>query len=107
MSAVVIPFARTTRCAVQHVDKAADRPPMLTKGRADQHLPLIEAALELLQIDDVEFERRCRLMTDAEGRSLLDDLTAQLDRLGTHITNVVEALGMTATRIRATMAAAG
>ena len=70
----------------------------------DQHLPLIDAAMELLQADDAEFERRCRLMADADGRTLLEELTAQLDRLGSHIGDIVDALALTAMRIRTTMA---
>ena len=60
--------------------------------------------MNLLQADDVEFQRRCRLMADEDGRGLLAELSARLDQLGAHVGDVVQALLLTATRIRTTMA---
>ena len=46
-----------------------------------QRLPLIDAAMDLLEADDIEFARRCRLMRDTDGRAMLDELAGQLQRL--------------------------
>ena len=106
MSADIIPFSRGFgRSGRRSVAIAPALPPTsFTREWQDQHLPLIDAAMDLLHADDAEFERRCRLMADAEGRSLLEELTAQLDRLGSHVGDVVDALALTAMRIRTTMA---
>jgi hypothetical protein len=79
-------------------------PPPFTHAWLDQHLPLIDAAMDLLRADDAELNRRCRLVADEEGRLFLDDLTAQLDRLGAHLADVADALSLTAERIRTTRA---
>ena len=105
MSAVVIPFP-ATQTKTAPTDEATARPPILTKAWADQHLPLIEAALVLLHADDAQFAKRCRELEQTEGRAVLESLSAQIERLGAHIGDVVEALGMAATRIRTNMAAA-
>lgn len=72
----------------------------------DQHLPLIDAAMDLLQADDDEFRKRCATIADADGAGKLRQLAAQIDKLGSHVGDVVEALTMTAMRIRTTMALA-
>lgn len=88
--------------------QAAPKPQAaLTRRWADQHLPLIDAALDLLGADNDEFKRRCEVIAQTEGPSVLEQLTAQLDRLGAHIGDVMEALAMTAMRIRTTMATGG
>ena len=69
-----------------------------------ENLPLVDAALDLLSADDAEFARRCRLMADEEGRGLLAELSARLDQLGAHVGDVVQALLLTATRIRGAIA---
>ena len=74
--------------------------PPFTAAWCGQHLPLITAAMELLEADDAEFERRCSLMTDEEGRMIVGELAGQLQRLGAHIADVADALGLTAARIR-------
>ena len=56
--------------------------------------------MDLLEADDAEFGRRCGLMRDEEGRAMLDELAGQLQRLGAHIADVADALGLTAARIR-------
>lgn len=81
--------------------------PEMTRQWTEQHLPLIDAAMDLLQADDAEFERRCKTIAETEGKSVLDQLAAQLDKLGTHVGDVVSALAMTAMRIRTTMATGG
>ncbi len=69
-----------------------------------RHLPLIDAAMDLLSADDVEFARRCALIADDEGRVMVGELAGQLQRLGAHIADVADALGLTAARIRDQMA---
>ena len=68
-----------------------------------QHLPLIDAAMDLLPADDAEFARRCQAMRDEDGRAMLDELAGQLQRLGTQIADVADALSLTVARIRDTM----
>ena len=60
--------------------------------------------MDLLQADDAEFKRRCESIAETEGSTMLEHLTSQLDRLSGHVGDVVEALAMTAMRIRTTMA---
>ena len=103
MSAVVLPFAAPKRATPRST--SCDWAPIMTRAWADRHLPLIEAALFLLHADDAEFERRCQLMK-ADQDGVLVHLASQLELLGTHIGDVVEALDMTVTRIRTTVAAA-
>ena len=43
---------------------------------------------------------RCQAMRDEEGRAMLDELAGQLQRLGAHIADVADTLGLTAARIR-------
>lgn len=86
--------------------KPIRRPPVVssaTRQWVDQHLPLIDAALSLLETDEAEFRRRCEQIVEAEGRPMLDLLTKQLERLQCNVADVVEALAMTAARIRSTM----
>ena len=70
-----------------------------------RRLPLIGAAMDLLETDEVEFSRRCRLLRGADGRAMLDELAGQLQRLGAHIADVADALGLTARRVRGAMTA--
>ena len=60
--------------------------------------------MNLLSADDEEFARRCRLMADLDGRAMVGELAGQLQRLGTHIADVADALELTAARIRDQMA---
>ena len=59
-----------------------------TPAWCTRHLPLVDAAMELLEADDVEFARRCQLMRDEDGRAMLGELAGQLQRLGSHIADV-------------------
>lgn len=61
--------------------------------------------MDLLEADDAEFARRCALMCDEDGRAMLDELAGQLQRLGAHIADVADALGLTGERIRDAMLA--
>ena len=99
MSATIIPFRGGQPARPDPV-----LPPAFTREWQEQHLPLIDAAMDLLQADDAEFERRCQTIAETEGSTMLEHLTAQLDRLSGHVGDVVEALAMTAMRIRTTMA---
>ena len=56
--------------------------------------------MDLLDADDAEFARRCQTMRDEEGRAMLDELAGQLQRLGAHIADVADGLGLTAEPIR-------
>ena len=103
-SAVILQFAPVARGAARQ--NAVDKPPILTRAWVDQHLPLIEAALVLLHADDIEFEHRCQRIRADDGAGKLELLSSQLERLGTHIADVADALGLTAERIRTTTAAA-
>ena len=87
---MILAFRR--RSPVQVLRRVADGSAPFTLGWCAQHLPLIDAAMELLEADDVEFARRCRLMRDQKGRAMLDELTGQLERLGAHIPDVANAL---------------
>ena len=78
---------------------------LITAAWCAQHLPLIDAAMDLLEANDVDFARRCRLMRDEDGRAMLDELAGQLQRLGAHIADVADCLSLTAERIRGEMTA--
>lgn len=55
--------------------------------------------MDLLEADDDEFARRCALMRDEDGRAMLGELARQLQRLGAHVGDVADALGLVAARI--------
>ena len=99
MSATILRFPQSAPCAVPVVAMMAPFSP----AWCDQHLPLIDAAMDLLAADDTEFEQRCRLMRDGEGSMMLDDLTGQLERLGSYIAEVADGLGLVALRLRDAM----
>ena len=101
MSATILAFPR--RSPIQALCRAGDGSAPFTPGWCAQHLPLIDAAMDLLEADDAEFGRRCALMADEDGRVLVGELARQLQRLGAHIADVADALGLTAARIRAEM----
>ena len=82
---------------------ASGAPVPFTAAWCVQHLPLIDAAMDLLEADDVD--RRWRLMRDEDGRAMLDELAGQLQQLGAHIADVADALGLTEERIRGAMVA--
>ena len=104
MSATILPFPIVARPAPFPPVRLVDQiPTPLTPAWCEHHLPLIEAAMNLLSADDVEFGRRCRLMRDEDGRAMLGELAGQLQRLGAHIADVADALGLTAARIRDAM----
>ena len=68
-------------------------------------MPLVTAAMSLLQSDDAEFKRRCRSIAEAEGFTMLEHITARLDRLSAQVGDVGRSLAMTAKRMRSAMAA--
>ena len=103
MSALVIPFPRSAPMRALCAGGQALAP--FTAAWCARHLPLIDAAMDLLSADDVEFARRCRLMRDEDGRGMVDELAGKLQRLGAHIADVADAIGLTAARIRDTMVA--
>ncbi len=47
-----------------HAPALPSLPVPFTPAWQREHLPLIDAALDLLATDDAEFARRCRLMAD-------------------------------------------
>ena len=104
MSATILAFPR--RSPIQALCRATDGSAPFTQAWCAQHLPLITAATDLLEADDAEFASRCALMRDEDGRAMLDELAGQLQRLGTHIADVADALWLTAARIRDQMSAA-
>ncbi len=103
MSALVIPFPRQAPMRALCAGGQALAP--FTAAWCARHLPLIDAAVDLLSADDVEFARRYRLMRDEDGRAMVDELAGQLQRLGAHIADVADALGLTAERLRGEMSA--
>ena len=98
MSATILAFPRSVPSQV--LCRARDGSAPFTPGWCAQHLPLIEAAMDLLEADDTELGRRCATMRDEEGRAILDELAGQLQQLGTDVADVADALGLTAARIR-------
>ena len=80
-------------------------PAPLTADWQDEHMPLVTAALSLLQSDDAEFKRRCRSIAEAEGFLMLEHITSRLDRLAAQVSDVGRSLAMTAKRMRSAMAA--
>ena len=93
MSAVILSFPRPS--PVRALSPAGGARVPFAASWCELHLPLITAAMDLLEADDVEFARRCRLMRDEDGRAMLDELAGQLQRLGTHVADVADALGLT------------
>ena len=72
-----------------------------------RHMPLVAAALDLLQADDADFAERCRIIVTSEPGAMVC-LVDQLSRLAGHMHDVAEALAMTVHRIRSvTLAQAG
>ena len=98
MSAVILAFPAPS--PIRALVRAGDGSAPFTPIWCAQHLPLIDAAMDLLEADDDEFASRCALMRDEDGRAMLDELAGQLQRLGSHIADVADALGLTAARIR-------
>ena len=104
MSATILPFPIVARPAPLPPVRLVDQiPTPLTPAWCEHHMPLIDAAMDLLSADDVEFARRCQLMADEDGRSMLEELAGQIERLGAYVGTVADALAMTATRIRKAM----
>ena len=102
MSATILAFPRR-RSPIQILCRAGDGSAPFTPAWCAQHLPLIDAAMELLEADDDEFARRCALMADEEGRMMVGELAGQLQRLGSHVAEVAEALSLTAARMQAAL----
>ena len=97
MSATILAFPR--RSPIQALCRVTDGSAPFTAAWCAQHLPLIDAAVDLLEADDADFAQRCQLMRDEEGRAMLDELAGQLQRLGAQVADVADALGLTAARI--------
>ena len=83
MSAVILAFPR--RSPIQALCRASDGSAPFTPACCAQHLPLIDAAMDLIEADDAEFGRRCALMADDEGRMMVGEVAGQLQRLGSHL----------------------
>lgn len=98
MSAVIFAFPRPS--PIQALCRSSSGAAPFTPAWCAQHLPLIDAAMDLLEADDVDFARRCQAMRAEYGRAMLDEFAGQLQRLGTHIADVADALGLTAARIQ-------
>ena len=79
MSAVILAFPRSSPLRV--LCRPGDRSAPFTAAWCAQHLPLIDAAMDLLDADDVDFARRCRLMRDEDGRAMLDELPGSFSDL--------------------------
>lgn len=97
MSATILAFPR--KSPVRAICASGDGSPPFSPAWCHAHLPLIDAAMDLLAADDAEFARRCALMADKDGRAMLGELAGQLQRLGANIADVADALGLTAARI--------
>ena len=100
MSATILPFipravAKPPQARTRAVATVAEH---FGSQWASRHLPLVLAALDMLQADDAEFDERCRLIASEPGA--LVRLVDQLSRLAGHMHNIAEALAMTVQRIR-------
>ena len=100
MSATILPFTgRPTTKPVQARSKAvASLADHFGEQWASRHLPLVLAALDLLQAEEPAFNERCRLI--AIEPNAIDRICGQLMHLGSHMADVADALRMTALRIR-------
>lgn len=101
MSATILPFnprplAKLPQARTRAVAGVAER---FGAQWSTRHMPLVTAALDLLQADDVDFAERCRLIAAEPGA--LVRLVDQLSRLAGHMADVAEALALTVQRIRA------
>lgn len=80
-------------------------PAPFTADWTGHHLPLIDAAIDLLGADDADFARRTAAMADGAGRALLEELAAEFETTRGLVAAVVDALDMAAQRVRAAIAA--
>ena len=101
MSATILAFPR--RAPIQALCRADDGSAPFTAAWCAQHLPLIDAAVDLLSADDAEFDRRCQAMRDEEGRAMLDEFAGQLQWLGSHVADIGDSLSLVSERIRHVM----
>ncbi len=108
MSATILPFsprmiAKPPQARTRAVAGLAEH---FGAQWASRHLPLVLAALDMLQADDADFAERCRLIATEPGA--LVRLVDQLSKLAGHMADIAEALAMTVQRIRSvTLAQAG
>ena len=75
MSATILAFPR--RSPIQALCRATDGSAPFTAAWCAQHLPLIDAAVDLLEAGNAEFKRRCHSMRSnfrAQSASLLPSL---------------------------------
>ena len=99
MSAVILPFTGRVAKPVPARSKAvASLAEHFGEQWASRHLPLVLAALDLLQAEEPAFHERCRLI--ATEPNAIDRICGQLGHLGSHMADVADALRMTAQRIR-------
>ena len=103
MTATILAFPRSS--PIRALCRAGDGAAPFSPAWCSAHRPLIDAAMDLLSADDADFARRCALMADEEGRMIVGELAGQLQRLGAHIADVADALGLAAARIRDAMVA--
>ena len=68
MTAVILAFP-PRRSPTQAICRPGDGVAPFTSSWCEHHLPLIDAAMDLLSADDVEFTRRCQAMRDQGGRA--------------------------------------
>ena len=101
MTATILPF--TPRAAVKPAQArtraVASVVERFSASWSKQHMPLVLAALDMLQADDADFAERCRLISSEPGA--LVRLVDQLSKLAGHMADVAEALALTVQRIRA------
>ena len=100
MSATILPFearavAKPPQARARAVASVAER---FGANWSTRHMPLVTAALDLLQADDADFAERCRIIASEPGA--LVRLVDQLSKLAGHMADVAEALTMTVQRIR-------
>lgn len=93
MSAQVIAFPRCGTPAL------VDVTPM-SQGWCMLYRPLLEAALDVLSADDAELDRRLQLVSDEDGRGMVEELVGRMARLGSHIADLADALSLASERIR-------
>lgn len=98
MTATIFPFVRrvATTAAAQVTSTLAEH---FAQDWAARHMPLVAAALDMLQANEADFGRRCTAIAAEPGA--LDRLCAQLSRLAAHLQDVADGMAMVVQRIQA------